>query len=226
MTDELRFDLHIHSRYSPDSKLTVEAIAAAAAAGGLGGFALTDHNSVRGLGDLLEAQRQYRGYLFVPGVEVSTSQGHLLAYGLHEAPPVGRALEETIAWVEARSGVAVLAHPFRRTHGVGARATAEMAVPAIEVRNGHNTEIANARAELVTAQRRLGGTGGSDAHTIRDVGRAYTIVSDPVDTVEDLLEAIRRGHCRAEGRSLTGLESWRVGLRNVGLRLARGLRPV
>ncbi|MGI0054398.1 MAG: PHP domain-containing protein [Thermoplasmata archaeon] len=226
MNDDARFDLHLHSAHSPDSSMPVSAIVEAVAGSGLRGCALTDHNTVAGLHELAEAQREYRGYLFIPGVEISTREGHLLAYGLDTTPPVRRALAETIEWVDAHGGVAVPSHPYRRGHGIGNAAALSCKVPCLEGRNGHSTEFANARAELVAAQRALGTTGGSDAHTPRDVGRAYTIFSEGIETVDDLLDALRRGRCRGEGRSLAGVDRLRVGLRNIGLRAARAFRPI
>ncbi len=226
MTDDVRLDLHVHSHHSPDSRMTVEAIVGAAVEAGLRGIALTDHNTVRGLRELTVLQKQYPRYLFVPGVEVSASEGHLLAYGLSEVPPRGRSVPETVDWVEAHGGVAVLAHPFRRNHGVGERVSREARIDAIEVRNGHNSELANARAELIAAQRHLGMTGGSDAHAVREIGRAYTLVPEPLSTLDDLLEHLRRRETRAEGVSLGPGGQFRVGVRSAFLRVGRGFRSI
>ncbi|EQD49028.1 PHP domain protein, partial [mine drainage metagenome] len=138
MTGTRRLDLHIHSQHSPDSKMRLETIVGQLGRTGLSGFALTDHNSVAGHDELRELQRRNPGYLFVPGVEVSALEGHLLAYGIPTAPPVHRPVAETIDWVLAHGGEPVLAHPFRRSHGVGRRIAETAAIRAMEVRNGHN----------------------------------------------------------------------------------------
>ena len=221
-----RFDLHVHSRHSPDSSASLEALVAAAVASGLRGFALTDHNTVAGHRALAELQRRHPTSLFVPGVEVSTHEGHLLALGVAEAPPARRPVLETIAWVRAHGGEPILAHPLRRTHGVGESVARSAPGVALEVRNGHNGKIANARAERITAQLGRGGTGGSDAHAAREVGRAVTEISVSVATVDDLLEAIRRGRTRAEGRSLGPGGQARSSLRSAWLRIGRGFRSV
>lgn len=226
MSGEFRLDLHVHSKYSRDSSAELEAIAKVAVDTGLRGFALTDHNTTRGHGGLADLQSRYRGYLFVPGVEVSTREGHLLAYGIAEAPPVGLPVAEAIEWVSQRSGVAILPHAFRRSHGVG-RVIAEQArVPALEGRNGHNSELANAHAELVAAQRGLGSTGGSDAHLAREVGSCDTVFTDSVESVDDILDQLRRGRCHGEGHSLTSFGRIRVSVRSALLRIGRGFRPI
>lgn len=222
----VRLDLHVHSRYSPDSNLSVEAIASRLAAAGVNGFALTDHNTVAGHGELAASQARFPELVLVPGVEVSTLEGHLLAYGVSEAPPSGRPVAETIGWIRERGGVSVLAHPFRLSHGVG-RAIAESAsVTAIETVNGHNSRGANRKAAAVAARRGLGGTGGSDVHALAEIGRAYTEFEEGTDSVESVLRSMREGRMTAAGRALTFPDRLRAGWRTVVLRVRRGFRPI
>jgi DNA repair ATPase RecN len=78
-----RADLHIHSvAGSHDVKdvlATPQAIVATAAQEGLGIIAITDHNEIRGVAEALEAAAK-AGIFLVPGIELSTSDGHLLCY--------------------------------------------------------------------------------------------------------------------------------------------------
>jgi predicted metal-dependent phosphoesterase TrpH len=226
MTDFLRVDLHVHSSRSPDSRLSLEAIATQLPYAGLKGFALTDHNTTAGLAELPRLRERFPGALIVPGVEVSTREGHLLAYGVSECPPVHRPVLETIDWVRDHGGEPVVAHPFRLAHGVGRRVASEVPVHVVEVRNGHNSELQNLKAELVAAQRGLGGSGGSDAHELRDLGRAYTEFPDEVGSVDDVLERLRRGVTSAGGHSLRLSGRLRLSVRTGLLRLGRGLRPL
>ena len=226
MSDERGFDLHVHSRFSPDSSARVHDLLDHAGLAGLAWVALTDHNTVEGHARLRELRSSYPRLILIPGIEVSTADGHLLVYGLDVCPPVGRALAETIEWVNDHAGVPVLAHPFRVPHGVGKRLAQTADVHALEGANGHNGEFANARADLIAAQRRIGSTGGSDAHTPETVGRAYTLFNEEIDGPGALLEQLRRGRCRGSGRSLTGAERFLIPLKSAGLRIGRGFRPV
>jgi predicted metal-dependent phosphoesterase TrpH len=222
----MRLDLHVHSVRSPDSSLTLSSIVDALGLNGLQGFALTDHNSIDGHAALREIAARYPQYRFVPGVEVSTREGHLLVYGGSELPPIHRPLLETLDWARSRGLVTSLAHPLRWTHGAGRRLAGTAPVQAIECVNGHNREVPNARAALIASRRGLGETGGSDAHALAHLGRAYTDFRDDQMDVPELLQEIVRGHTRAGGRSLTAVEGlgWAVG---AGLRrVRRGFRSV
>ena len=226
MIDRWRFDLHVHSMYSPDSSMTLEAAVARLPHVGLKGFALTDHNSVRGHAALAELQVANPSYLFLPGVEVSTIEGHLLAYGVREAPPVHRPVAETIDWVRSHGGVPVPAHPFRWSHGVGPAVAESVNVDVIEGRNGHNSEVSNLRAEELAARRNLGTTGGSDSHGVTGLGKTYTEFDPDVATVDDLLEALRKRTTSGAGLSLSFAGRLRVGLRTAGLLASRGFRRI
>jgi energy-coupling factor transporter ATP-binding protein EcfA2 len=78
-----RADLHIHSSHAShdvsDLGATPEAIVASAKALDLAIIALADHNDISNVGAAIKAGDQ-AGVLVIPGVELSTPQGHLLCY--------------------------------------------------------------------------------------------------------------------------------------------------
>lgn len=226
MTPGPRLDLHVHSAFSADGREPIGRLVAGLGGLGLQGLALTDHNTPRGLAELPALQRDRPELLLLPGVEVSAVEGHLLVYGVSEAPPAHRPVVELLDWCRSRAAVPVLAHPFRWTHGVGGTVAGTAAVPALETTNGHNGARANARAVSAAEARRLGTTGGSDAHLFADLGRAWTRFPEGVATVEEALDALRKGRTIAEGRSATLRERWTAALRSGELRLRRGLKPL
>src|SRR6218665_1099053 len=79
-----RFDLHTHSVHS-DGTTAPAQIAAEAAAIGLDGFALTDHDTVGGWDEARSAASEV-GIEFLPGIEITTKHEwhsrHLLGYGI------------------------------------------------------------------------------------------------------------------------------------------------
>jgi len=103
----MRFDLQSHSTYS-DGELRPGGVVAAGAAAGVELLALTDHDSVDGVGEAVEAARA-AGIEVVPAVEISSSMPpygdlHILGYQLDVAhPELLRALELARAARESRS---------------------------------------------------------------------------------------------------------------------------
>ncbi|WP_375389776.1 PHP domain-containing protein [uncultured Amnibacterium sp.] len=93
-----RFDLHTHSTVSDGTEASAEVVRQAAAAG-LAGLALTDHDSTAGWADASEAARR-AGIDLLPGVELSTRLGwrsvHVLGYLVDPADPALAAETERI----------------------------------------------------------------------------------------------------------------------------------
>jgi len=107
------FDLHLHTHYSADACGSPEAMVAAAKRRGLSGIAITDHNTCDAV-DYLTRQGMIRkdgqavdGFLIVPGVEVSTADGHLLCLGTSLPFMKGKPAAEVVTAIRERGGVAV-----------------------------------------------------------------------------------------------------------------------
>ncbi|MDR1350037.1 MAG: PHP domain-containing protein [Zoogloeaceae bacterium] len=84
-----RFDLHVHSTAS-DGLFSPEAVVARAKARGVGGLALTDHDSVTGLAEARQ-KAAVEGIAFVNGVEISIEWQetpiHIVGLGFDAAHP-------------------------------------------------------------------------------------------------------------------------------------------
>jgi predicted metal-dependent phosphoesterase TrpH len=81
----LGLDLHLHTQAS-DGTLTPEELVAKAAAKGLTGIAVTDHDTTDSLERTAKAAAEH-GLVFIPGVEISASYTqhtafHILGYGI------------------------------------------------------------------------------------------------------------------------------------------------
>lgn len=80
----MKYDLHVHSTYSDGVKSLAE-LAGEACAAGLAGFALTDHDTIDGWGEIAGVEADF-GITIFPGVEVSTEwqkrNVHILGYGI------------------------------------------------------------------------------------------------------------------------------------------------
>ncbi len=203
----MKLDLHIHSGYSRDASASAVEIVKRCKALGLDGVAITDHNEIKGS---LEAYAlaASEGVIVVRGVEVSADEGHVLALGVSELIPRGLSVRDTVDKIRAAGGIAVAAHPGRFPSGIGMKRAMTMDFDGIETLNGGSSRRSNRRAGEVAHRRRLPATGGSDAHGIEQMGKAWTEVGD-VKGEEGVISAIDSGRCSAGGRSRTAREGAR-----------------
>lgn len=195
----MKLDLHIHSSYSRDASAPPKEILGRCAELGLGGLAITDHNSIEGSLQARAIAREH-GLVLVRAVEVSAAEGHVLAYGVGELVPRGLSVADTIDRVHAQGGVAVAAHPKRFPSGVGLELAGTAPFDAIEVLNGGSSRRSNARARKIAEQKHSPVTAGSDAHALDQVGKAYSVI-EGCGSEDEVLEAIRKGGVSIGGRS-------------------------
>src|SRR5579884_3194002 len=85
-------------------------------------IAVTDHDETSAALEAREyAARQHLRVQVIPGVEVTTRDGHLLALFVEERPPALRPLGPTVEWVLQHGGLCLAPHPFTagRTRSIG-----------------------------------------------------------------------------------------------------------
>ena len=209
----LTVELHVHSAHSYDGRDPVETLLQRAEEVDLDAIAITDHDTIEGTMEALELADEY-DLLVIPGVEVSSAAGHVLALGVTELIPADLSFEETVDRIHAHDGLAVVPHPFQESRsGVLANITTdELAdhADAIEVYNSRLlTGRSNRKAARFARRRNLPMTAGSDAHISEMVGQATTTVDTEEPTVSAVLDAIREGRTTVEGTRTP----WRISLR-------------
>ena len=176
---ELKLDLHIHSLYSPDGRMTLGEIVTRCQAVGLDGCAVCDHDQVLPLEEVRRIRELYPDFLLIPGTEVSTDLGHLLGWFVTE-PVAERNLRDAAAAIHAQGGIAVLAHPYERTKDPARPAPAIPYIDGVEVWNSRaerKNHRANAMAEEFSHAHGLRRFAGSDAHVPREIGNAVTVLT-------------------------------------------------
>lgn len=103
-------DFHAHTEHS-DGAVSVDELAARAAAAGLDFLAVTDHNTVSHHAVLPAAAARHRVTL-IPGQEVTTHRGHANAYGDIGWVDFRRPAAEWVADVARRGGILSVNHPL------------------------------------------------------------------------------------------------------------------
>ena len=164
----MKADLHLHSTYSSDGKQSVQDIIHTCRAKGIMVISITDHNDIRGSLDAIRIVKE--DMIVIAGMEITTSQGHILAYNIKEPIPQGKSVDETIGLIHAQGGIAVAPHPFRVWSGLGKKNVYGKKFDAIETMNGRSVKRTNARAAKLAKLMNIGVTGGSDAHKSEAIG--------------------------------------------------------
>ncbi len=220
-------DLHIHSKYSWDGILPVANILTYAKTAGLQVVAVTDHNRIDGALEALALAPDYELGV-IPGCEVSTAEGHLLALFVTQAVQPGLSLVETVLRVGALGGLCVAPHPMAGKASDSLSAVAILRAlrnsdvrkvfVGIETFNASNVgwlyRDGNTRARLLAQRLKLAQLGASDAHMLPAIGQGKT--EFPGQTAEDLRQALLLRQTRAvqgtTSNALQWLGQWAVGV--------------
>ncbi|MBI2322921.1 MAG: PHP domain-containing protein [Chloroflexi bacterium] len=237
-----RADLHVHSAWSDGLDAVGQILEQVAEHTALDVVAITDHDDVRGALEArdLAAQRGYR-FEVVPGVEVTTREGHVLALFVERPISMLRSVEWTLDAVHAQGGLAIVPHPMSwLILSVGQRALRRVAGRRNEGVYFDGIELAGPSwAGRVAAQRaadlnatllHLPALGGSDAHSRTLVGTAVTRFAGR--TADELRRAIAAGETQHVGRHWTVAEHlhglprqlWRSMIAHPTEKAARSLR--
>jgi predicted metal-dependent phosphoesterase TrpH len=198
-------DLHTHTFFSGDGVSSPEDLIASARAKGLQGVAITDHNTCGAITYCLEKGLMRADgtpvddFLILPGVEITTDEGHLLCIGttLPQAESLkGRRAHEVCDLIHEHNGLAIPPHPYDLFRAGIRFATLEtLPIDAIEVFNAATTlRRYNTYAFKYAQVRGLPMTAASDAHHAAAVGTAYTIVNSKELSVKALLAQIVKGN--------------------------------
>lgn len=195
------FDLHLHTFYSSDGCASPENMVAAAKKRGLSGIAITDHNTCEAIAHLAKAGLvrddglPVDGFLVVPGVEVSTAEGHLICLGTTLPPMKGRPAREVVAAIKERGGLAVAPHPYDTFRaGIREEILDTLELSALETFNAAvSLRRFNERAACYAKLRGLAAMAGSDAHHASATGISHTAYDLPELSLQALLAAIPKG---------------------------------
>lgn len=213
----LRLDLHVHTRASVDCLSEPADVLAVARLRGLDRIAITDHNEIEGA----FRARDLDPRRVIVGEEVKTAEGvDVTGLFLETRIPRGLSAVETAQAIRQQDGLVYVPHPFAGGKGVGPAVLETLApwVDVVEIFNArlHRPEL-NEEARRWAEGRGLPGGAGSDAHTLREIGRGIIEVSE-FDGKVGFVTALAKGRIvgRPSGR-------W-VHLASTGARLLKRAR--
>ena len=195
-------DLHVHTVFSFDGTACVPQVLQRACEIGLDLIAITDHDVIRGA--LLGAELAPRySVQVIPGVEISTAEGHLLALSIESLVPAGLSLIETINRVGVLGGFCIAPHPTAGWMGRSSLSAysirqalrdpdAARILIGIETYNATVMDRGCNQAARILAERSdIAQTGSSDAHVVGAIGLGATLF--PGHSLKQLIAALWTG---------------------------------
>jgi predicted metal-dependent phosphoesterase TrpH len=178
-------DLHIHTIYSVDGTASPRTILKYAAHHtDLDVIAITDHDEIRGALEACDLASKY-AIQVIPGIEITSRDGHILALWVEENIPAGLSATETIYRIGNQGGLAIAAHPMARgAHGLSAEEIHKLlshpdlaqVLVGIETYNAGliYTRDSNRKAQQLAEKLPVAQLANSDAHTPWMIGGGQT----------------------------------------------------
>jgi hypothetical protein len=214
-------DIHVHTIHSYDGTAPVPAVLERAKCIGLDVIAITDHDEIRGSIIAIELAAKYEIEV-IPGLEVTTAEGDLLAFNVTKRIARGRSLFETVLEVKELGGFCIAPHPM--AEGLGMKSLSWQSISKV-IRDPELTETligietynattldreGNHYADVLANRYHMAKVGNSDAHILNAIGLGAT--EFPGSTAADLLTALQEGttvvHKGQEWNNFKILGSW------------------
>ncbi|MGD0450989.1 MAG: CehA/McbA family metallohydrolase [Candidatus Bathyarchaeia archaeon] len=192
-------DLHVHTTYSKDSLITPKDLVYYAKKRGLNAVAVTDHDQLDGAYKIAKET----DFLIIPGMEVSSADGHIVALNVHELIPRGLSAPETVERIHKAGGVAIACHPYVYFKGC-LKENVCSTFDAVEVINSRAFPFKRSVKKAEETAKKLGlvRVAGTDSHYGPQIGYAYTVIEAVEPNVEAIAKAIVEGNCQPFGKAV------------------------
>ena len=199
MPNQFSADLHVHSTYSKDSLITPKDLVYYAKKRGLDAVAVTDHDQLEGARKIAKET----DFLIIPGMEVSSSDGHIVALNVQELIPKGLSAIETVERIHKAGGVAVACHPYVYFKGC-LKDKVTGTFDAVEVINSRAFPFKRSVKKAEETAKKLGlvRVAGTDSHYGPQIGFAYTTIEAAEPSVGAIAKAIVEGKCKPFGEAV------------------------
>ena len=202
-------DLHVHTLpLSKCSEMEPSEAIEEAKRVGLDGVCFTEHNTVWDA-ETIAKLREEHDFLILRGMEVDTTEGHVLAFGIYREFAGVISISELRGLVPVDGGILIAAHPFRGflvfgspqlglTVERGSQKPILQSVDAVEAYSGRMTDQEIKLSAEVSKALNLRIVGGSDAHRKREIGRCVTTFEKDIHDEAGLIEELRAGRFTAD----------------------------
>jgi hypothetical protein len=167
---------------------------------GLNAVAVTDHNQIEGS---LKIAKE-TDFLVIPGMEVTSEDGHIVALNLQELIPRGLSAQETVDKIHEAGGIAIAVHPYAWFKGSLGNHVQEAKFDAVETINASAFPFGRCKREAgkMAQMLNLPCVGGTDSHYGPTIGYGYTII-DCEPNVDAIAKAIVAGKCQPFGQPVS-----------------------
>lgn len=197
-----RVDLHVHTRrYSPCAELLDPTrLAQALRRQGLHGAVLTEHDQVWPEEELAALNRRSGRVRLYRGVEVSSRNGHFVVIGLQNLEGIqpGIGIAELIAKAVGQNAAVICVHPhlsYAQTREPLNLEDLPRGIHAVEVVSTLTRQAHSTNARRMAERAGWSMVGGSDAHSLPQVGQSFTQFPELPRNERHLAEMIRAGRC-------------------------------
>ena len=142
-------------------------------------------------------------FLIIPGMEVSSADGHIVALNVKELIPRGLSAPETVEQIHKAGGVAIACHPYVYFKGCLKEKVCST-FDAIEVINSRAFPFKRSVRKAEETAKKLGlvRVAGTDSHYGPQIGYAYTAIETDEPKVEAIARAIVEGNCQPFGKAV------------------------
>ncbi|WP_342304724.1 PHP domain-containing protein [Methanolobus sp. ZRKC5] len=176
------FDFHIHTKYSPDSYSDPVKIIKMAKRRNLSGFAITDHNTIKGGLITKKMLGNDEELTVIVGSEIQTDKGEVI--GLFLSEEIGTFnFHEVCDSIRDQDGVILLPHPYRNK--LANPEDLINNVDIIESVNARNSKELNSKSINLARMFNYPVVAGSDAHIPYEVGQVKTLLPKDMFILEE-----------------------------------------
>ncbi len=184
----MKVDFHVHTSFSPDGKISLNDLKRVSEKLGVIPT-ISDHDTISAF-----SKAKSIGLRFIPGIEVSSLDGHIIGLFVNEPIKPGLTGQETIDIIKSQGALSYIAHPFDYWRMGCVNLNVIQKADIIEAYNQKSPDYLNSLNERMAVSTKKAYAAGSDSHYIQEFGKTYTIIDCDFDdlTPKKLIRCLRK----------------------------------